>query len=566
MRRRIVLAGLVTLVVSGSAACGGGGGSSGATKAPAAKSGVNAIAATARGSVKQGGQFVWPVTEIAPNFNFNELDGTNADGARVINALMPRLFIIDAAGSPHWNKDYLASEPVLKTDPKQVVTFDFNPKANWYDGTPITWEDLFSQWKANNGENPAYKISSSNGWKSIESIVKGKDDRQAVVTFKDKYADWQPLFNVFYPKSTNADPAVFNEGWIDKIPTTAGPFKFSALDKTAQTITLVPNEKWWGNKPKLDKIIFKVVDDTAQADALANGEIDFMDIGANVNSYKRAKTLTDKIDLRRAGGPNFRHITINAARPQLSDKSVRQALAMAINRQTLGKALLQPLDIEPQVLNNHIFMTNHGAYKDNAGAVGRFDPAKAKSMLDAAGWKLDGDIRKKDGAPLAINFVIPANVQASKQESELIQSMLKDVGVTVTIKAVPLADFFDKYITPGDYDFTVFSWLGTAFPVSSTESVYKKPVPDDKGQLQIEQNYARVGSDEIDKLFAQATAELDKTKQNEIGNKIDAALWNEVGVLPMYQRPDLAAVRKDVVNFGAFAYASVIYEDIGYKQ
>jgi glutathione transport system substrate-binding protein len=565
VRRRFALAAVAALAVSGVAACGGGG-STAAKNEPPAKAGVNSVAATSRDGVKDGGQFVWPIGEIVPNFNASEIDGNEADGPAVVNALLPQFFIIDAAGNAIWNKDYLASEPQLKTDPQQVVTFDINPKVKWYDGTPFTWEDVLWQWKANNGTNQDYKITSSNGWKDIASVTKGKDDHEAIVTFKNKYADWKPLFNLIYPKSTNQDPKVFNEGWINKILTTAGPFKFDSLDQTAKTITLVRNENWWGNKAKLDKIVYKVVDDTATADALANGEIDFMDIGANVNSYQRAKALTDKVDLRRAGGPNFRHITLNASKPQLADQSVRQAIAESINRQTIGKALLQPLDIDPKPLNNHIFMTNHGAYKDNAGAVGTYSPDQAKAALDAAGWKLDGGVRKKDGKPLELNFVIPANVQASKQESELIQTMLKQVGIVVDIKPVPSGDFFDKYITPGDFDMTVFSWLGSAFPVSSNESIYKKPVPDSKGELQIEQNFTRVGSDQIDQLFHQANAELDKTKQYALGNQIDALLWQEAGVLPMYQRPDLVAVKKGIVNFGAFAYASVVYEDIGYKK
>jgi peptide/nickel transport system substrate-binding protein len=562
-----VLAALVALSVSSTAACGGGGGSGAKTNQPPAKAGVNDIAATQRDQVKEGGQLVWPLGGLPPNFNYNQVDGTLKDNSDVMNALLPLLYLTDAAAKPIWNKDYLAEEPKLQTDPKQVVTVTLSPKATWSDGTPITWEDLEWQWKASSGANPAYTISSSNGWKDIESVTKGKDDRQAVITFKNKYADWQALLNnPLYPKATNSDPKVFNEGWVEKIPVTAGPFKFEALDKTAKTLTIVRDDKWWGNKAKLDKIVFKAVEDNATADALANGEVDFMEIGANVNSFKRAKTMTDKVDLRRAGGPNFRHITINGSKPHLSDKNVRQALALAINRDTIAKALLAPLEQEPKALNNHIFMTNHAAYKDNAGQLSKANPEKAKQMLDAAGWKLDGAARKKDGKPLEINFVIPANVQASKQESELVQAMLKEIGVTVVIKSVPVAELFDKNLRPGDFDMTVFSYIGTAFPASSSESIYKKPVTAANGEVQVEQNYARIGTDELDAAFKQANSELDKAKNQELANKADGLIWDEVHSLTLYQRPDLWAVKKGLVNFGAFAYASYIYEDMGYKK
>ena len=105
---------------------------------------------------------------------------------------MPTIFT-DRRGRARrvWNRDYLASEPALTTDPKQVVTYEINPKARWYDGTPITWEDFYWQWKATNGTNKAYQISSANGYEDIENVERGKDDREVIVTFKRKFADWQ---------------------------------------------------------------------------------------------------------------------------------------------------------------------------------------------------------------------------------------------------------------------------------------------------------------------------------------------------------------------------------------
>lgn len=569
MKRRALLTSLVALSLAGGiAACGGGDeGGGNKTNNPPAKAGVNDIGLTPRDQVKDGGQLVWPLSDIPPNFNYLQLDGTLLDNADVINSLLPQVFINDAAGNSIWNKDYLAAEPTLETSPKQKITYKLSDKAKWNDGTPITWADFESQWKANNGKNEAFKISSSNGYADVESVAKGATDKDVVVTYSKNYVDWQTVFVPLYPKSTTTDPAIFNEGWIEKIPgPTAGPFKFSTLDKTAKTVTLARDDAWWGNKAKLDRIVYKAVEDNASADALANGEIDFMEIAANVNLYKRAKEMGDKVALRRAGGPNWRHITINGSKPHIADAKVRQALSMGINRESIGKALLAPLDISPQVLNNRIYMTNHAKYKDNAGEVGKYNLDKAKTLLDEAGWKAEGPVRKKAGAAFTIDFVIPANVAASKSEAELIQAMLKELGVTVNIRAVPVGDLFDKYLTPGDYDMTVFSWIGSPYPVGQSESIYKTPAKDDKGELNIQQNFARVGSSEVDGLLKDATAELNADKSAEAANKVDVALWQLVPNIPMYQRPDLWAVKKDLVNFGAFAYATTIYEDIGYKK
>ncbi|MEV6347115.1 ABC transporter family substrate-binding protein [Actinoplanes sp. NPDC051851] len=563
---KALLAPIVVATLIGSAACTGSTGSGTDQGSPPPKATENQINPMSRDQVQDGGTFTWAIGAVPANFNYFELDGTDVYASEVVNALLPQLFTYEADATPVWNKDYLASEPTVTTDPKQVVTFELNPKAAWDDGTPITWEDLYWQWKSTNGSDKAYNISSSNGYENIESVAKGKDDKEAIVTFKNKYADWKALFTPFYPASTNKDAKAFNEGWQKQpLKTTAGPFTFDSLDATAKTITLVRNDKWWGDPAKLDKIVYRAIEPDAQIDALANGEIDFVDIGSSADTYQRALSISTA-EIRQASGPNFRHITINGTSSVLSDVKVRQAIAEAIDRTAIAKALLGPLGITPTALNNHIFMSNQVGYQDNSGDVGKYDLEKSKAGLDAAGWTLNGDVRQKDGKNLEINFVIPTGVKSSEQEAQLVQNMVAQVGVKVKINAVPVEDFFEKYITPGDFDMTVFSWIGTQFPISSSKSIYVNPVKNEKGELDTQQNYARVGSAELDKAFDDATAELDPTKAAALANQADALIWQEVHSLTLYQRPELIATNKKVANFGAKGFASVTYENIGFVK
>jgi peptide/nickel transport system substrate-binding protein len=443
---------------------------------------------------------------------------------------------------------------------KQVVTYEINPKARWSDGTAISYKDFMAQWTALNGKNSKYKISLSTGYELIKNVAKGKNDQEVIVTFASSFGDWKSLFSPLYPASVTGTPAGFNTGYLGKIPVTAGPFKFQGIDKTAKTLTVVRDAKWWGDKALLDKIIYRALDSDATAGAFANGEVDFFSIGPDSAAYKQAKAVKGA-DIRKAAGPNFRHLTMNATNGALKDVNVRLAIAQALNRQAIANSDLQGLDWTAEPLNNHFYVTNQKGYKDNAGAYGTYNPTKAKATLDAAGWKLSGAYRQKAGKALDLNLVIPAAVSTSANEGKLMQLMLKAVGIKLTIKSVPLQEFFDKYVTPGNFDLTVFSWLGTPFPTSSNKSIYAKPKGSD-----VQQNYTGVGSTELDAAMNKAAADTDPAQTITDTNAADVLIWKQSNLIPLYQRPDIYAVKSTLANIGAYGFADLHYQDIGFTK
>jgi peptide/nickel transport system substrate-binding protein len=561
-----LLAGVLVIILS---ACSGDGGDKQATGATTRKGDAPAnaidINPVSRDQLPDGGTLRLPLVASPPNFNAGHLDGTSADVATVVGALLPALFGFDAEARPTLNKDYLDSAELTAKDPRQVVTYRINPKAVWDDATPISAKDFEAQWKALSGSNPAYRIASSSGYDQIEGVARGADDHEVVVTFRRPYADWKALFSPLYPASTNNDPAVFNDGWKAKPLTTAGPFRFESLDQTAQSISLVRNAKWWGERAKLDRIVFRVIDPAAQVDALLNGEIDVLDVAADVNKLKRVEGAPG-ITVHRAAGPDFRSITINGTGAILKDVKVRRALGMAIDRTAIANVVVGPLGVEAKPLQNHIFMDSQRGYQDNAGILSSPDVKGARKLLDEEGWSLDGNVRKKDGKPLAVRFVVPNGVASSNQVAELVRSMLDGIGVRVEVLAVPTQDFFKLYILPGNFELTVFSFLGKPFPISSSKPSYVSPKPGKDGTLDFQQNFARIGTPQIDALFDEALSEFDEQRAIDLANQIDAAIWDEVHSLTLYQRPDIAATKSQLANFGAFGFASVVYEAIGFTK
>lgn len=539
----------------------GGGGSSG-QKLPADTVQINQ---TATDQIKDGGTLRWPVDQYSSQWNYNQLNGPEASTFSVVYSLMPDVYKVEADGTAVADPNYVTSMKLTSTSPKQVVTYELNPKAKWSDGTPITWKDFAAQEKALNGKNAAFQVASSIGYDHVASVTEGKNQFEVKVTFAKPYADWRGLFGPLYPAKYNSTPKLFNSGYLNKIPVTAGPFKLGSLNSTQQTVTVERDPKWWGPKPKLDSIVFRTLSDAATAQSFANGEIDFFTIGSNASNYKMAKGVKGtRIDVTRS--LDWRHVTFNGRSPKLSDPKVRQAIALGVNRTAIASSDLQGLP-EPAVpLNNHIFVNGQKGYQDNAGAFGKYSPSEAKKMLDAAGWKLgSGGIRSKGGQKLELRLVIPAQTGVATNEAQLLSAMMQQIGVKIDINSVPTNDFFDKYVSPGNFDLTVFTWLGNAFPVSGSYSIYQNPTGSGTN-LNIYQNYSRVGTDQIDAAFQKALSNLDPKGYIDDSNAADKLLWPEMQNLPFYQRSVITAAKSTLANLGSTTFPIIDYTKIGFHK
>jgi len=553
--------GLATVVAVSLAltACGSskssGGGTKDSGKKAQATSTLNDTSPMAYDQVPSGGTLRWPIDSYPVNFNINEIDGNESNTNFLMWSTLPFIWHFDAGSKPILNTVVVDKAEQTSTSP-QTIEYHLNPKAVWSDGSAMSYKDFEGLWKANNGTNKAYKIASSNGYEQIASVDKGATDQDVKVVYKTPYPDWKSLFSPLMPASVDASPAAFNTAWVNRPTVSGGPFKISSLDKTAKTITVVHNDKWWGKTPRLDKIQFIVIDQSAQAKALQSDQVDFVDVGSSVATYATVKA-TPGVTIHKAGGPNWRHIDIGSNGP-LADVKVRQAIELSIDRVGDAKTLLSPLDWPATVLDSHIWMNNQAQYKSTCGDFCKTDPAKAGSLLESAGFKKGSDgFYAKNGKVLNLTFVIPDGVKTSADEAALQQRALKNAGIKVSIKSVPSDPFFSDYVLVGKFDLTIFSWIGTPFPVSSAQSIYTS----NGGQ-----NYAKIGTPEIDKLYKQAVSELDPAKATDLTYQIDQKVWAAGHSVPLYQRPDLVAAKSSLVNFGSWGFADPIYEDIGFKK
>jgi peptide/nickel transport system substrate-binding protein len=504
--------------------------------------------------VPDGGTLRKAILTFPANWNRSQVDGNNADTTEIAQ---PRgagaEIMVDEAGEKTLNPDYIASAELTSEDP-QTVTVKYNPEGKWDDGSPIVVADLIAEWEATNGSNEEFLIVSAVGWEQIESITQTDDEYSAEIVFSSPFIDWITVLHPSAPASVFADPETFNTAYTSEPTAGKGPFKVANLDTSGQVVTLERNEHWWGRAPKLESIIFQVVDQTTQPQSFANGEIDWLDVGTG-DVLSQAKTRSDA-NIQTSGGLTWTHLTINAKGGDgaLEDPMVREAIARGTDRDAIGRAVVGPLEAPVVLVDNFVYMPGQDGYEDSFGGL-TFDPEAAGALLDEAGWALEGDKRTKDGKTLDLSIVIPADTKSNSDRARQVQTNLNAIGFNVELQTVPSDGYFPDYVAPKSFDMVTFSWVGTAYPETSSVNLM---YPIDSGQ-----NYTNFADDRLGPLNEQLKAAFDIDERHQLANEVSKIIAESFVVIPFYATPNIVAIKQGVVNTGASLFESTDWTQVG---
>lgn len=502
-------------------------------------------------SVEDGGSLTLAVSSLPVQFNTNEVDGNEADTVDISELTIGGPFKIAEDGTPVLDENYATSAEVTSDDP-QVVEIRLNPDAVWEDGTPITVADYQAFWAAQNGSNEAYTAASTAGYEDISSVEQGADEFDVIVTFSQVYADWQSLFSTVLPAAISSDPEAYNNGYRATAVPSSGPFRISNIDVTGQVVTLERNPAWWGETPKLETVLFKAVSQDQQGSSFANSEIDALYISANADLYQTAQTRSDA-EVQTSGGLTWTHVTMNAKEGPLADVNVRKAVASIVNREGIAASANTPVGAPPVTQGDYIFMPGQNGYEDKAL---HYDPEAGASFLEEAGYTKDGESWTKDGEALELSITVPADTATNIQRSEQVQADLGEFGIPVELETVPAQQYFSDYVIPGNFEMVSFSWVGTPFPISSSEALYYP--------LDSESNFTGTTDDRLGDLYDQVNAELDPDARVEIAKEINDVIWEYVPMFPLAPLPNVYAVKDGLVNWGATQFETIDWTTVGW--
>lgn len=504
--------------------------------------------------VPQGGSITEAILTFPANWNRHQVDGNDTDTARIARPCGADAEIsYSETGEKTLNPDYVESAEIISQDP-QTVAFRYNPDAVWEDGSPIVVDDLIAQWKALDGSNQDFSTVTTVGWDQIASITRTDDEFSGEIVYSAPYLDWALCLHPESPAEVFADAETFNTGYISEPTPSKGPFRVGDLDEAAGMITLVPNENWWGRVPKLEQLVFQVVDQPVQPQSFADGEIDLIEISTG-EVLSQARTRYDAT-IQRTDGLAWTHLTLNTQGGDgaLEDVRVREAIARGIDRDAIGRAVLGPLESPVVLVDNFVYMPGQDGYEDSFGGL-EFDPEAAGALLDEAGWVLEGVRRTKDGETLDLSIIIPADTPSNSDRARQIQTNLNSIGVTVELRTVPAEEYFPDHVQPTSFDLVTFSWIGAAHPESSSANLLDP--------LESGQNYTNFADDRVGLLNERLKAASDVDERHRLANEISTIIAESFVIIPLYSTPQVWGVKETIVNYGASRFESTDWTQVG---
>jgi peptide/nickel transport system substrate-binding protein len=424
----------------------------------------------------------------------------------------------------------------LRSDGGMDVTWKLRPGVKWHDGKPHTSADVkFTVDAINKGD---WKPESTDGFDRIAS-VDTPDSLTAVVHYKEVYAPYQlQFFRGTLPKHILDGRDIDKANDYNRNPLGTGPYRIAEW-KTGEYVLLeaVPNYWRGAGYPKIKKILFRFIANTStRINQLRSGEVQLVAL----IPWDKVRELKDlpSIRLNRVLGNGYEHITLNESKfPPFADVRVRRALAYAVDRQTIVKTILED---EVTIANGPIQPLSW-AYEPNV-ATHPYDPAKARSLLDDAGWKVGATgIREKDGKPLSFTLITQAGFAIRENVSQAIQKQLKDVGVDMKVKLMDGTSISGVWFA-GDFEAMLHWWQLGADPEMTLMFASDRTPPAGRNI-----NYYKDA--ELTKMLYASDRTVDQTKRRDLLREAQRRIADQAVEITLYNTSKIDAVPATLANF-----------------
>lgn len=425
-----------------------------------------------------------------------------------------------------------------------ALTYTLRGDLFWADGTPVTTADILFTWEV--GRHPQSGIANAEMYRRMPK-VEAKDAKTFVVHLDRLTFDYNGL-NDLVPLPAHLERPIFaaapaeyrNRTLYDQAPATPGlyngPYRITQVVQGSH-VALEPNPHWRGTAPAFKRVVVRAVENTAALEAqLLSGGIDMI-AGELGLPLEQAAALAKRADPRFVvqfkSGLVFEHMDVNLDNPALADRRVRQALMWGLDREAINRQLF---DGRQPVAHSSVNPLD-GVHADDVPKY-TFNPARAGQLLDAAGWKLAGSVRRNaKGEALVVEIATTAGNRSRELVSQVIQGQWRRLGIETRLKAEPPRVFFAETVTKRRFPhLALFAWVSSPENVPRS-TLHSSQIPSAANGW-TGQNHSGFADPRMDALLDAIEAELDKPKRVALWRQLQHRYAEELPALPLYFRAD----------------------------
>ncbi len=423
----------------------------------------------------------------------------------------------------------------------KTITYRLRPGLRFSDGQPLTADDVVFTWQQvmNTRNNVPFHFP----YDLAQSVV-AKDARTVVVRLREPSAPFVSNFfrcgaqGVILPKHLLQGKPDLNHDPYNIKPVGSGPFMVERYDINS-TLEMVPNPHWFGGNPGLRRVTYRIIpSENTLLVALKTHEIDFY-FAAPEQQYRELKALGG-VTVAALPSSQFEMIAFNGGREPLSDVRLRRAVAMGIDWHSLARTVYLDVDVTDW---GDVFPRSW-AYTAQPDPT-PFDPAKARALLDEAGWKLASDgFRAKDGKRLELEIRTVAGVITRENAEVVIQQSMRAIGVDLQVHNAPANMLFAPIgagglLASGKFDLGIFAWTKNPDPDDS-QTAGPEYVPPHGG------NYSRVTDATLGMLQHRANAVYDRAARKALYAQLERRLGEVLPYHTMVWRANVNAWNDDL--------------------
>jgi len=453
------------------------------------------------------------------------------------------------------------------SDDAMTYTYTIRDDVVWSDGEPLTAEDVaftLNLYKGNHAYLPQNYLTLIDGEvRALDETTIQFDTKTPTSLYSGEVAY---MYDYILPEHIWSDPSIVGERpkQYSNVPNVgSGPFIIEEFE-TDQYIKMVRNPYWTGPEPAIDEIYYRIFkNEDALAEALKQGEIDF--------AYPSTPTIYDdlstqpNIETMNGTIPTFDEIGMNTGsayqeqddyftphgdgHPALTDPTVRRAIRMAIDSQTLVDRVLQGYGLPGDTIVPPVSVEG-AKWTPEGDEVLAFDIEGAKQLLEEAGYTdTDGDgVREmppgslEPGRPLEFRYYVQSNDQNTVNASQFIQPWLEEIGIQANVEVVTSGRLGD-IINEGTYDLFHWGWIPDPDPDSALSwfTCDSRP-PDGKSYGNNDAYYC---NPEYDRMYEEQRTTTDPDERWEIVHEMQRVFYNDAAYAVLWYGPTFAAWRTD---------------------